>query len=73
MTVAEIRNMMSKRGKPVSRETLYTYFRRFKIKPLGARQVPQRYADNVPDKICKRLGIKITLKTSGHTNGKASR
>lgn len=62
---------MSERGKPVSRETLYVYFRRFKIKPLGARQVPQRYSEDVPDKLCKRLGIKITVRPKGHTNGKA--
>jgi hypothetical protein len=68
MTVTEIRNNLSERGKPVSRETLYVYFRRFKIKPMGMRQIPARYPDNVPDQILKRLGL-----IQPHANGKGRR
>lgn len=57
MTVPEIRVALTRAGKPVSRETLYTYFRRFKIKPLGVRQCPQLYAADVPEKILARLGL----------------
>ena len=43
--------------KRMSRATLYGYIRKLKIKPIGARQIPQRYPDNVPDKILQRLGL----------------
>ena len=68
MTVTEIRDNLRKHGKPVSRETLYVYFRRFKIKPLGMRQIPARYPDNVPDQILKRLGL-----IKPHANRKGTR
>ena len=43
--------------KPMSRETLYANLRRLKIKPLGARQIPQRYPDDSADRILIRLGF----------------
>ena len=44
--------------KPMSRETLYNYFRRLKIKPLGqVRQIPVQYPDDTPTRILKALGV----------------
>jgi len=57
LTVPEIRVALREAGKPVSREMLYVYFRRFKIKPLGVLQIPRRYPDNAPEKILQRLGL----------------
>jgi len=71
LTVQEIRVALSNAGKPVSRETLYVYFRRFKIKPLGVLQVPRRYPDDVPDKILQRLGL--STKRNGHAKAKGKR
>jgi hypothetical protein len=57
MTINEILKEL-RPAKRMSRVTLYTYIRKLKIKPIGARQIPQRYPDNVPDKILQRLGLK---------------
>jgi len=56
MTINEIL-LELRPAKQMSRVTLYTYIRKLKIKPIGARQIPQRYPNNVPDKILKRLGL----------------
>ena len=69
MTITEILESL-RPAKPMTRVTLYCYMRKLKIKPLGARQIPQRYPDNVPDKILQRLGLK-----NGHrkSSGKGRR
>jgi len=48
--------------KPITRRTLYKHLRALKIKPIGVRQKPQQYPDDVPKKILKRLGIPQTDK-----------
>ena len=42
---------------PMTPPTLYGHLRALKIKPLGVRQCPQRYPDDAPTLILKRLGI----------------
>jgi hypothetical protein len=58
LTVPEIRLTLSHAGKKISRETLYVYFRRYNIKPIGDRQCPQQFPDNAPDQILLKLGLK---------------
>ena len=57
MTVYEILRKVSEE-KPVSRTQIYHYFKALKIKPLGARQKPQRFPDDAADKILLHLGFK---------------
>lgn len=57
MTVPEIQRDLSRRGKRVSRATLFQYFRRFKIRPLGVRSCPRIYPDNAADTIAAKLGM----------------
>lgn len=57
MTVKEIRKDL-KPEKPLSRERLYFYFRKFKIKPLSrTRLKPQQYPDNTAMVIRRKLGL----------------
>ena len=44
--------------KPMTRDTLYKHFRALKIKPIGARQRPQHWPENTPERLLKRLGFK---------------
>lgn len=67
MTVPEILKAL-RPTKRVSRDRLYVYIRRFKIKPLGRRIRPQHYPDNTPQRILSGLGL-----ANGHTNGKGKR
>lgn len=68
MTVQQIITEL-KPEKPISRETFYSYCRRFKIKPLGVRQRPQLYpADTV-----MRLRIKLGLNGRVSVSSKISR
>lgn len=57
MTVTEIHKKVA-RFKPMARATLYNYLREMQIKPLGARQIPQRYPDDAADRVLLRLGFK---------------
>jgi hypothetical protein len=55
MTIEQI----LKRIRPIkrmTRPTLYFHMKKLKIKPLGVRQVPQIYPDDVPERVLKRLG-----------------
>jgi hypothetical protein len=64
MTLQEIRQIVSEK-KPISRQHLYTYLQDLKIKPIGARQRPQRYPDDAPIRILVRLGFPrvVSLRT----------
>jgi hypothetical protein len=57
MTINEILEAL-RPAKPMSRVTLYSHMRVLKIKPIGARQKPQRYPNDVPNRILQRLGLK---------------
>ena len=57
MTVNQIITELKEAKKPISRETFYTYCRRWKIKPLGARQRPQLYPEDTALRIKLKLGI----------------
>ena len=60
MTVPQILDDL-KPVKRMSRKTLYVYFNRFGIKPLGqVRQSPQQYPDNAPIIIRVKLGLPTT-------------
>lgn len=79
MTVTEIHRVV-RQHKPVSRTQLYNYFEALKIKPIGARQRPQRYPDDAPLRILIRLGFPrvVSLRTlkaarDHSTNGRMSR
>ncbi len=52
--------------KPISKETLYKHLRELKIKPIGARQSPQRYPDDSADLVLKRLGFKPKKNNQRH-------
>ena len=56
MTITEILERV-RLLKPMSRETLYVTLRRLRIKPRGARQIPQHYPESTPERIYKRLGL----------------
>ena len=56
MTIQQI-VLTLKPHKPVSRATVYTYLKRLKIKPIGARQKPMRYPEDSADKILTDLGL----------------
>ena len=62
MTIEEVRDQLAGRGKLVSRQTLFAYFRKFRVRPVGARQCPQHYPDNAAAVIAANLG----LKPNGH-------
>jgi len=70
MTIEQIRKEL-KPVKPLSRERLYFYFRKFRIKPLsprGVRLKPQHYPADTPHRILFKLGlengkIKVTPKS----------
>jgi hypothetical protein len=65
MTVEEIRREL-KPVKPISRERLYFYFRKFKIKPLSGkiRLKPAQYPADTPLRIKLKLGLNgiVTVK-----------
>ena len=72
MTIEQIRREL-KPVKPLSRERLYFYFRKFKIKRLGMRQVPAHYPQDTTQRILFKLGLvngklKLTPKTSKSRN-----
>ena len=56
MTVLEILDRVCER-KHMTRATLYSYFRRLKIKPIGAQQKPQRYPEDAAEKVLVHLGL----------------
>ena len=57
-TVPEVLEQVS-RHKQITRETLYTYFRKLGIKPIGEiRQSPQRYPADTANKILTGLGLR---------------
>lgn len=58
MTIQQIRDEL-KPVKPLSRERLYFYFRKFKIKPLNksVRLKPQQYPEDTPQRLKLKLGL----------------
>ena len=56
MTIPQIRKAI-RPHKKVSHSTLYNYFRRLSIEPVGVRQCPQRYPADTAARILKALGI----------------
>ena len=64
MTVTQIHQVV-RQHKDVSRTQLYNYFEALHIKPIGARQRPQRYPDDAPVRILVRLGFPriVSLRT----------
>lgn len=56
MTVEQIIHEL-KPVKSITRETLYVYIRRCKIKPLGIRQRPQHYPADTATRILFKLGL----------------
>jgi predicted site-specific integrase-resolvase len=63
MTVPEILKEVG-RVKRISRETLYTYFRKFEIRPVSdVPQCPQHYPDDAAKKILLRLGLSPVQRT----------
>lgn len=74
MTVQEIHRLVC-RHKPVSRNQLYVYFKACSIKPIGARQTPQRYPEDSADKIIEYLGFPkvVSLRTLKAVRKKARR
>ncbi len=56
MTIEKILEVLEP-AKPMSRATLYTWLRKLRIKPLGARQHPQQYPDDTPEVIKRKLGL----------------
>ena len=78
MTIKQILDRVGER-KPITTKTFYRYLAACKIKPAGARQKPQQYPDDTPDRILAHLGLQIvsmaelrrertraTRKTNGH-------
>lgn len=61
MTIQEIRDEL-KPVKPLSRERLYFYFRKFKIKPLShtVRLKPQQYPQDTVLRLKLKLGLTPT-------------
>jgi hypothetical protein len=43
--------------KPCTRQNLYVYLRRLRIKPLGVRQRPQPYAPDTAARVLAHLGF----------------
>lgn len=58
MTTEQIQAQLRRAGKPVCRFTLYRYLRRFRIRPVGPRQCPQRYPADSAERIIRGLGLK---------------
>lgn len=63
MTTEQILEQLAP-AKPMTRATLYTWLRKLRIKPLGARQHPQQYPDDTPQIILHKLGL------NGHSKGR---
>ena len=40
--------------------TLYRHLHTLRIKPVGVRQIPQRYPDDAGARILKHLGVTLT-------------
>lgn len=58
MTITEILSELKASKKRVSRQHLYTYFDRMKIKPISKqRQIPQQYPADTAVRIKLKLGI----------------
>ena len=63
-----------KKQKRVSRRTLYNYFRKLEIKPVGElRQCPQLYPPDTAKKILKGLGLCALLLCAGVASAQSSR
>jgi hypothetical protein len=57
MTVSQILTKVVPH-RDMSVRTLYSHISALKVKPVGtARQRPQQYPDDTPDRILKRLGL----------------
>jgi hypothetical protein len=56
MTIREILAQIEP-FKPITREGLYPHLKALRIRPIGVRQVPQRYPDDTADRVLKRLGF----------------
>ncbi|MDE2100749.1 MAG: hypothetical protein KGL39_26120 [Patescibacteria group bacterium] len=56
MTIENILKQVAP-AKPMTRATLYTWLRKLRIKPVGARQHPQQYPDDTPERILAKLGL----------------
>ena len=61
MTVHEILESLDA-VKPMSRPTLYRWIKNCRIKPVGARQIPQHYPSSTPVVILKKLGLNGKIK-----------
>ena len=59
MTITEIVEAI-RPLKSLTREGLYPHLHALKIKPLGARQRPQRYPDDTAERVLIRLGFTKT-------------
>ena len=59
MTITEIVEA-NRPLKSLTREGLYPHLRALKIKPLGARQRPQRYPEDAAERVLLRLGFTKT-------------
>ena len=58
--------------KSLTREGLYPHLHALKIKPLGARQRPQRYPDDAAERVLLHLGFTKTPAPS-RRNGQLKR
>lgn len=57
MTIPQILQRVRRR-KSMTRETLYTYLRRAKVRPISRfRQIPQQYPDDAADRVLATLGF----------------
>lgn len=56
-TISEITDALAKRGKPIARSGVYPHLAALKIKPVGARQRPQRYPTDTIPRLLNYLGL----------------
>lgn len=66
MTIREILRALEPR-KPMTATALYTHLRALKIKPMGARQIPQRYPDDTAKRILIHLGFRKRARRLSHS------
>jgi hypothetical protein len=60
MTISEIIEEL-RPHKAVTKQTVYSYFKRLKIKPIGrTRQIPQHYPENTGKRVLAYLGYKVS-------------
>ncbi len=68
-TIREITEALKWAGKPMARNSLYVHLAKLRIRPLGARQRPQRFATDVIPRLLNYFGLRQPATTANDASG----